>query len=467
MKRCLNPLLSAALLCLLLSACKTTAPPAHAPETDEVPTALAGRFDTSEVFSDNFTGFALYDPAQDRMLFARNEKRYFTPASNTKLFTFYAGLMILPDSLPALKYRVRGDSLIFWGTGDPSFLHRDMDDGTVYDFLKNSDKALYYSDAHYRDEGLGPGWAWGDYQYAYSAEKSPLPMYGNTVRFQMQTIARSEIRSDSSGLLIDPPAFRSYLSHTTPRGTGSGNGTAQPEATLRRVFSGNTFYYTPGRDTTSFTVRRPFHYTPQLITGLLSDTLGRPVTYVRADLPPDAHTLYSIPADSAYKYMLQPSDNFIAEQLLLQMAAVLNLPLNSQSVIDHVKTTYLSAMPDEPQWVDGSGLSRYNMFTPRSMIWLLQRIDGAFASDEELFELLAAGGRSGTIRNWYAPPDGGAPYVYAKTGTLSNNHCLSGYIITASGRKLLFSFMNNHYVTSSSVVKQEMEKVLQHIYRHY
>ena len=161
--------------------------------------------------------------------------------------------------------------------------------------------------------------------------------------------------------------------------------------------------------------------------------------------------------------MLQPSDNFIAEQLLLVAASEMGEPLNSRNVIAHMKETHLKNMPDEPQWVDGSGLSRYNMFTPRSLIWLLQQINNEFWADQDLFAMLPAGGESGTIRNWYGAPDEGVPYVFAKTGTLSNNHCLSGYVITESGRKLLFSFMNNHYVTSSSVVKAEMEMVLRHI----
>ncbi|WP_345694318.1 D-alanyl-D-alanine carboxypeptidase [Fodinibius salicampi] len=80
---------------------------------------------------------------------------------------------------------------------------------------------------------------------------------------------------------------------------------------------------------------------------------------------------------------------------------------------------------------------------------------------------MPAGGERGTIRNWYEAPEGEDPYVFAKTGTLSNNHALSGYIITRSGKKLYFSFMNNHYVTSSSVVKREMEKVLRYIHMTY
>src|SRR5690625_1520090 len=120
---------------------------------------LAVLFDTSRVFSSNFTGFALYDPEGDSMLYAQNKDRYFTPASNTKLFTFYAGLKLLPDSIRALEYEVRGDSLIFWGTGDPSFLHPDFGNEKVYGFLKNRSESLFFSDSNFDDKPMGPGWS--------------------------------------------------------------------------------------------------------------------------------------------------------------------------------------------------------------------------------------------------------------------------------------------------------------------
>ena len=445
---------------LILTGCKTT--DTAAPDTpNNARSELVEMFRTSQTFSDNFTGFMLYDPQTGETIYAQNEKRYFTPASNTKLFTFYTGLKLLPDQLPALKYTERGDSLIFWGTGDPSFLRADLDDQTVFNFLKNSDKKLFYSDSHYRDEGLGPGWSWSDYQYAYSAEKSPFPMYGNMVQFQLKKVSRTTLVRNDSALQINPPYFRKML-NDKPDSTSQNN---QP--VLSRGFDDNIFRYAPESETTSFTVEKPYHYTPELITEMLSDTLNKSVKYVDVTMPKNVQTLYSVSADTVYKHMLQPSDNFIAEQLLLAAAAEQGQPLNSDGIIEQMKSTYLSAMPDEPQWVDGSGLSRYNLFSPRSMIWLLGKIDDEFTTDENLFELLAAGGESGTIRNWYAARDGAPPYVFAKTGTLSNNHCLTGFLITESGRKLYFSFMNNHYVTSSSVVKEAMEKVLWYIHENY
>jgi D-alanyl-D-alanine carboxypeptidase/D-alanyl-D-alanine-endopeptidase (penicillin-binding protein 4) len=74
---------------------------------------------------------------------------------------------------------------------------------------------------------------------------------------------------------------------------------------------------------------------------------------------------------------------------------------------------------------------------------------------ERLLALFAAGGVSGTLKEWYGQE--GEPYLYAKTGTLANNHCLSGYLKTRSGRILIFSFMNNHYMQNTVQIKEQMQ----------
>jgi len=254
-------------------------------------------------------------------------------------------------------------------------------------------------------------------------------------------------------LAVSPKYFQSHIQENGDR-----------EEFLHRGMTDNTFLYNQEADTSTYTIDKPFHYSPEMVTEMLSDTLGKKVEYVNIEHPQSPKEIYSIKTDTAYKRMLQPSDNFIAEQLLLLTASELDMPLNSRRVIEKMKNEHLDMLPQEPQWVDGSGLSRYNMFTPESMITLLGAIDDEFEDDEKLFHLLPAGGERGTIRSWYGPrEDGEDPYVFAKTGTLSNNHSLSGYVLTKSGKKLYFSFMNNHYVTSSSVVKEEMEKVLWYI----
>src|ERR1700722_10026746 len=141
------------------------------------------QFKHSVILNDHFTGFALYDMDNQKMIGAQNADKFFTPASNTKLFTFYTCLNMLGDSIPAIKYITRNDSLIFWGTGDPAFLQSGLKSTKGFNFLKNSGKKLFFSGGNYTGEFYGDGWAWDDYNDYYQAEINELPIEDNVATF--------------------------------------------------------------------------------------------------------------------------------------------------------------------------------------------------------------------------------------------------------------------------------------------
>lgn len=390
------------------------------------------------------SGFALYDLGSQKFLIEHQSDRYFTPASNTKIVTLYAALKILGDSAIALHYSQRGDSLIFWGAGDPSFLYPHAYTNTqTYSFLQRHPGKLFLSTTHYQTAPLGPGWAWDDYLYSYSTERTPLPIYGNLIT----------IKKDSTEFSIQP---RKFLEHFTVASE------AHVSEEILRDVDGNQLTYFPGKSSGGeWSV--PFRYSSDLVAELLSDTLHRPVEEIQWPLPRDANELKSVPLDSLYRVMMQDSDNFISEQLLLQCAGVVSDTLNPDLAIDYVVKNFLTDLPDQLQWVDGSGLSRYNLFTPRSIVAVWEKIY-RLVPQERLFHLLAVGGRNGTIKNWYKND---TPYIYGKTGTLSNNHSLSGFLITRKGKIYIFSMMNNNYLASTTEVRKRMEKILFTIHEKY
>ena len=79
------------------------------------------QLDNNPTFAQSFTGFVLFDPESNRTLYNHQGNKYFTPASNTKLLTFYLASQILVDSLPAFEYKIHQDPVWLWGTDDPSF----------------------------------------------------------------------------------------------------------------------------------------------------------------------------------------------------------------------------------------------------------------------------------------------------------------------------------------------------------
>jgi D-alanyl-D-alanine carboxypeptidase/D-alanyl-D-alanine-endopeptidase (penicillin-binding protein 4) len=138
------------------------------------------------------------------------------------------------------------------------------------------------------------------------------------------------------------------------------------------------------------------------------------------------------------------------------------MEMNTSVVIDYVIKNYLSDLPDKPLWVDGSGLSRQNLFTPRAMVKLCEKIYDEVSDEERLFDLLPQGGKTGTLKNLFKSEK---PYVFAKTGSLSNNHNLSGYLVTRKGKKYIFSFMNNNFTVPTVVIRPEMEKIINLIHQ--
>jgi D-alanyl-D-alanine carboxypeptidase/D-alanyl-D-alanine-endopeptidase (penicillin-binding protein 4) len=406
-------------------------------------------FKESPVVNDHFTGFALYDMDKQQMIYELNDDKYYNPASNTKLFTFYTSLRMLGDSIPALQYVTRGDSLIFWGTGDPSFLHSDLKATRGFDFLKNSTKNIYFSSGRYTGNFWGAGWPWNDYNDYYQADINELPLEDNVTR----------ITAGADGKLkVKPAYFTANLLRDNsyhPRGFN-----------VQRNFGDNTFVYPDAPAPKNFKQEIPWKTSTALTLAMLQDTLKKPVGEVHMRIPADAKTIYNAKSDSVYKRFLQPSDNFIAEQLLLVCSSVKFGVLSKDSVINYSVKNYLNDLPDRPIWADGSGLSRFNLFTPRSIVKLLVKIQQQVNNDELLHSLMPIGGVAGTIKNAYKT-DNGVPFVWAKTGTIANNHNQSGYLITRKGHRLAFSFMNNNFIRPASDIRIEMVRIMTYIRENY
>jgi D-alanyl-D-alanine carboxypeptidase/D-alanyl-D-alanine-endopeptidase (penicillin-binding protein 4) len=402
----------------------------------------------SEVFYKGHLGFMLVDPEKEKPLVEINSDKYFIPASNTKLFTFYTAYSILGDGLVnGLNYLDRGDSLIFWGTGDPSFLHPDLKNERVLEFLKNSDKQLFLLDNFDQVAAWGPGWSWDWYNAYYATERSAFPIYGNVVRF--------EKAENKERIIVIPERFRTSLS-------GKDNKAWDGYQFRRERFS-NLFSYQISNEKVeeAFETDIPFITSAEIVSVMLSELVGKNVELIKNEsyLKLDPTKLQTHSADSIYAQMMKISDNFLAEQLMLLVSDQLTNTLSTTDAIDYAKENLLKDLPDEPIWYDGSGLSSRNMFTPRSIIALLGKIREEVPL-EKIKAYFPAGGESGTIRNWYKADAGQPPYIYAKTGSLSMANSLSGFLITKSGKILHFSCMMNNYAIPANDLKTELQKVL-------
>ncbi|MBX3112417.1 MAG: D-alanyl-D-alanine carboxypeptidase [Fimbriimonadaceae bacterium] len=181
------------------------------------------------------------------------------------------------------------------------------------------------------------------------------------------------------------------------------------------------------------------------------------------DRAPDV-TLESKPLGQVLPSCLKPSDNHIAEHLMLSatghMWATNPGPRNGQfgyGPADELAATffagYAGATSDDLHMVDGSGLSRHNLVTPRFLARVLQQVRSKKYAKVFLDALPKAG--EGTLSNRLK----GQP-VAAKTGSLDGVISLSGYLGTDSDEPWTFSIVCNHTVASPAKVRAAQDKIV-------
>jgi D-alanyl-D-alanine carboxypeptidase/D-alanyl-D-alanine-endopeptidase (penicillin-binding protein 4) len=233
---------------------------------------------------------------------------------------------------------------------------------------------------------------------------------------------------------------------------------------IKRKINENIFYTnTKIGQKIEFEQDIPYKTSSDLLQKILSDTLKKEVTI--GSFMPDKtfKTLYSLPVDTVYRRMMQVSDNMLAEQLLLLSGGKYSDTISTSLSIKNLQKNLFNDIPQKFNWVDGSGLSRYNLVTPESLVFLLDRMLKEFPKDR-LLSLMPIGGQAGTLKNTYKAS---VPFVFAKTGTLSGVYNQSGYMITKSGRLLIFSFMNNNFTGSASKVRTKTSEIIALLHENY
>lgn len=149
------------------------------------------------------------------------------------------------------------------------------------------------------------------------------------------------------------------------------------------------------------------------------------------------------------------SDNFFAEQSLLMVSQQVLGYMSDRAIIDTLLAADLADLPQPPRWVDGSGLSRYNLFTPQDMVSVLYKMKVEF--DWDRIRQIFPRGNEGTLAGYYVADSAS---IYAKTGTLSGVVALSGFLQTKKGKWLAFSIMVNNHAVTATPIRRQIEKFL-------
>ena len=337
---------------------------------------------------------------------------YMTPASNVKISTLL-GSIYYGDSIPIINYKVLNDTLKISPTGYPLLSHPKYRDEDLEKFIKEF-KHIVYHNPKIDLNKYGPGWAWDDYNSYYQAERSEMPIYGNVVQI---------IKNSNGEIEVTPNIYKIIFDF-------------EQKNKILRSEKENKFFINPSLIKPGDTIYSPFITSRKNTIILLENSLGNKVEFNKDELK-DYNTLNSTQSNKIYSAILKDSDNLISESI----AANISLRLNDTISVDK-GVRLIQNISKQKELFDGSGLSRYNLVTPKSVISSLHDIYNLIGFDriKKIFP-----------ENYIIQNE--KHFVWGKTGTLRNNHNYSGYIVTDKNRRYIFSIMINHFTNDLSKIK--------------
>jgi D-alanyl-D-alanine carboxypeptidase/D-alanyl-D-alanine-endopeptidase (penicillin-binding protein 4) len=431
-----------------------------------------------DIFNDpNFSnanwGVMIQSLETGEYFYKRNEDKLFRPASNLKLFTSAAGLILLGDDYRysttlfmngELDGSILRGNLVVQGGGDPTISGRFYNGDMLKVFNDWADSLLERGideivgnivgdDNLFDDVGLGKGWSWDYESYWFAAPSGAISFNDNTV--DILVTVNEETKKPVvtivpgtkyivlvNNVIVVPKDSLTSIDVYRERGTN-----------IIKVFG----TIREGKDSvrTYATVNNPTQYAMVVLKEVLEkkgitikgyptdiDDIVDPLDYSRME---ELFTYYSNPLNEIIKVINKNSRNFYAEQLL----KTIGLEKEGFGTVDnglkaiHDVLQEMGINPERLDMVDGSGLSQLNLVTPKQIVNLLNYM---YKSEYFIpfFNSLPIAGVDGTLGQRMKGTRA-ENRVRAKTGFLEYVRSLSGYAYTADDEIVAFSIIVNNF----------------------
>jgi D-alanyl-D-alanine carboxypeptidase/D-alanyl-D-alanine-endopeptidase (penicillin-binding protein 4) len=427
--------------------------------------------------SNAIIGVSVRSLSSGEQFFKYNDTKSFTPASNQKILTTATALKLLGKEF---KYTTSayldGDLLqngeyfggiIIRGSGDPTMSNYFIKDPLefVEMFASKLDSMgvriirgnIIGDDSYFDDVYYGPGWAWDDFLFPFCAQSNALSINDNMVSIRVQ---QGDTTGSPADIFVNPDcSYFRVINRIRTVGIGDLSEIVPFREPNSNIFEldGQIAFDTSGVNTIDLqvTIDNPTLY----FLNILKETLEKHNIRFRGALLDiqdyndeiDYMSLkpvfeYQSPnLSEIVKIINQQSHNLAADNLLRTIAkettGVGSFANGSLQMIKFASSAGIP--PDKIAIFDGSGLSRFNLFTPKYMVDLLAKIYKTEFRDVFMASL-ASPGQEGTLKRRMTQTLA-EKRVKAKSGSMNNISTLSGYVTTRDNEILAFSIMTMNF----------------------
>jgi len=445
-------------------------------------------------------GVLAVDAESGDTLYAHNQGRKFIPASNQKVLVTSAALALLgPDhryatrlwSTGTVRDSILDGDLILVPSGDPTISRRYGDSGTAEieklaaalraTGIRSVTGSLHVDGSAWDSTTVTPTWEVEDLRYRYGATGSVFAIDEG----EIEVIVEAAEEPGWPARVRWSPGPKDYIRPRVYTGEvdtrRSIQATYLPES-RRVVLEGEIG---AGRiDTLVVAQRDP--------AGIAATTLSNAITGAgievqggwRAVWEPDSPlgdcrsglvaecssaTLVaerrSPPLIEIVGEILAPSQNWMTEQLIRTLGAHHGERGDWSEgirVMESWLTDEVGVDSADVSARDGSGMSFYNLITPRALVGVLRLMRTTPYAEQYRLAMAEPGEEESTLEDRLPELQG---RVFAKTGTISNVNSLSGYLVGSDGREIVFSILTNATGLPAGRVRPSVDEIVRALAR--
>ncbi len=402
----------------------------------------------------------------------RNANQWFVPASTLKLLTTAAALQELgPDfQIPTSVYLYRENdqtNLYVIGRGDPTFSDEQLSDlaqQIAQQGIQQIDQLWGY-DSYFPGRTVHPNWEWEDVLAGYGASANGLIINENAIGV---TLYPTEIGQPLRVEWQDSAQAHWQINNTSrtvaagePITADVGRDWSQP---ILHVFGNLTV--DAGPDPFALAITQPGNYFIEQFAarltqaGITVNQTDLTTSWPRLELSEIA-TIKSPPLSAWLAKINHDSNNLYAEVLLKSLGLTTGNPDDATQAGTKSVQSILSGLGVDAngyQMVDGSGLSRHNLVTPHTLVDTLQAM--AYNPHSDLYRRSLATAAEGSGLNYRYRNAPSAIQIQAKTGFVSNNESLAGYLQPTDHPPLVFSIFLNNANLSATDMRQIIDEII-------
>lgn len=427
-------------------------------------------------------GIHIIDLSDGKEIYSLNSEKLLIPASTMKLATSAAALKMLgPDYRFQTKIgytgeivdgKLKGD-LVIIGGGDPAlgseyfidhYFHPQFLDVWAQKVkaagIQNVEGDLVLDLSVYDSEKVPSTWIWEDIGNYYGAGASALTVYDNLFRITFRSPAVADQPTEIKKIYPKIPGIEFQNEVTSSNINRDRAYVFGSPIDGKRIIRG-----TIPKNRSAFSIKASNPFPEFLLAEDFLAHLGKNGIFIAGNVQTktiDQNQFAAIYLQESPKLfeiirvLNVESVNLFAEHLVKQIAAELGEVGSRENGLQEINDFYNRLGLDTMQLMmeDGSGLSHFNLATPKFFTSLL-----LIMNNSQPFKNSLPSAGEGTLYR-FSSSEFPAETLITKSGSMTRVRCYSGYLKTNKGKHLAFSIMFNHFEGEHANLTDEIAQLL-------